>query len=161
MKDKYRRSIGFALTRLARLHRQRNLQLLGKLGLHPGQDEVLRLLGEYEAMAMGDLAEGLGVRAPTATKTVARLAAQGLIEREDTGGDGRVVRVKLTGQGATRALEIAGFWKGIEDEMLQGLDGKDRRRLRKGLRRAARNLAAAGGVEPGEDEDEDGEAAAP
>ncbi len=159
MKETYRRSISFHLARLAKLQTARTRQLLGGADLHPGQDHVLRALAEHGAMTMGELAEALGVRAPTATKAISRLAGQGLVERAAAGADGRVVKVSLTETGAALAEKTAGVWAQVETEMLGEFDGKELRRLRKGLRRAGRNLAKAGGIsldgtEPDTEDDE-------
>ena len=56
--------------------------------------------------------------------------------------DARIVRVTLTDAGKERAAAIAGLWEEVETELLDDLDGKDRKRLRKLLRKTARNLAA-------------------
>lgn len=92
-------------------------------------------------MSMGELAAILQVRPPTASKTVSRLSAMGLVARQDRDRDGRVVRVALTQAGQDRAEAITELWDEVEDELLAGLDGKDRKRLRKLLRKVGRNLA--------------------
>lgn len=141
MKDPIRKSVGWALVHTSRLHRTRVGERLAALGLFPGQEQVLQALSGTEAMTMGDLAELLRVKPPTASKTIARLSAQGLVARHTEPGDARVVRVRLTEEGIARAASIAHLWDEVEAELLEGFDGKDRKRLRKLLRRAARNLA--------------------
>ncbi len=154
------KSIGWVLMRAARLHRARMGEKLVALGLYPGQEQVLQALaaktdagstGKDDAppsgMSMGELATILQVRPPTASKTVSRLSALGLVARQERDGDGRVVRVALTEEGLARAEAITGLWDAVEDELLGGLDGKDRKRLRKLLRKAARNLARLSAAE--------------
>ena len=77
---------------------------------------------------------------PTASKTVARLAALHLVERHAEPDDARVVRVQLTEEGRRRAEAIERLWDDVEAECLDGFDAKERKRLRK-LRRMAKNLA--------------------
>lgn len=154
------KSISWVLMRAARLHRARMGEKLVALGLYPGQEQVLQALaakteaasaGKDDArpagMSMGELAAILQVRPPTASKTVSRLSALGLVARQERDGDGRVVRVALTEEGLARAQAITGLWDAVEDELLGGLDGKDRKRLRKLLRKAARNLARLSAAE--------------
>jgi DNA-binding MarR family transcriptional regulator len=159
MKHPGEKSVGWVLMRAARLHRSRMGEKLVALGLYPGQEQVLQALATRSAdkdagkagsadgenappgMSMGELAAILQVRPPTASKTVSRLSAMGLVARQDRAGDGRVVRVALTEAGRARAEAITGLWDEVEDELLAGLDGKDRKRLRKLLRKAGRNLA--------------------
>lgn len=58
-----------------------------------------------------------------------------------------IIRVTLTEAGLERAAAIAGLWEEVETELLDDLDSKDRKRLRKLLRKAARNLAARDGAD--------------
>lgn len=162
MKDPVQKTIGYRLTHTARLQKALSARLLAALGLFPGQESVLKLLCEADGRTMGDLASALRVRPPTASKTVARLTTQGLVERRATDGDGRLVRVFLTDAGRERGASIDNVWDQLEAEMVLGLDSKEKKRLRKLLRKVEKNLAlrlgADGGLddeaEPG-DEDED------
>lgn len=162
MKDPVEKTIGYRLTHTARLQKALAARLLSELGLFPGQESVLKLLLEQDGRTMGDLANALRVRPPTASKTIARLTTQGLVERKATDGDGRLVRVFLTDIGRERGGSIDRIWEMMENEMVGGLDNKERKRLRKLLRKVERSLAerlgAVGGVdddpEAAEDEDE-------
>jgi DNA-binding MarR family transcriptional regulator len=148
MKHPGARSVGWALVQAARLHRGRMGDKLAELGLFAGQEQVLQALAASGLMTMGELATILRVRPPTASKTVSRLAAMHLVERHAQPDDGRVVRVKLTEEGQRKAAAIALLWDEVEKEFLGGFDGKERKRLRKLLRKAARNMADASGVDP-------------
>ena len=148
------KSVGWALVQAARLHRSRMGDKLGQLGLFAGQEQVLQALATAGLMTMGELAAVLKVRPPTASKTVSRLAALRLVERHAEPGDARVVRVRLTDEGQRRAAEIEDLWDDVEAELLAGFDGKERKRLRKLLRLAAKNLAAVTGAATDGFEDE-------
>ena len=141
------KSVGWALVQASRLHRSRTGDKLSELGLFAGQEQVLQALGNSGPMTMGELAAILRVRPPTASKTVSRLSALKLVERHTEPGDARVVRVKLTKEGKRRAAAIDSLWNEVEGELLQGFDNKDRKRLRKLLRRAAKNLAGLTGAD--------------
>lgn len=140
------KSVGWALVQAARLHRSRIGDRLAGLGLFAGQEQVVQVLAASGTMTMGDLAAMLRVRPPTASKTISRLAALGFVERRAESGDGRIVRVRLTDAGLAKAEAIERLWSDVEAELLAGFDGKERRRLRKLLRKAARGLAEAAGV---------------
>jgi DNA-binding MarR family transcriptional regulator len=148
MKHPGAKSVGWALVQAARLHRGRMGDKLADLGLFAGQEQVLQALSSAGAMTMGELATVLRVRPPTASKTISRLAALNLVERHAEPDDARVVRVKLTEEGLKRAAAIEALWDDVEKELLGGFDSKDRKRLRKMLRRAARNLAEVSGADP-------------
>ncbi|MFG1301178.1 MarR family transcriptional regulator [Xanthobacter sp. V3C-3] len=155
MKDPVQKSIGYRLTHTARLQKALSARLLATLGLFPGQEAVLKLLSEQDGRTMGDLAAALRVRPPTASKTIARLTSQGLVERRATDGDGRLVRVFLTAAGRERSASIDGVWDQLEAEMVAGLDSKERKRLRKLLRKVEKNLAQRLGADGGLDDEGD------
>lgn len=140
------KSVGWALVQAARLHRARIGDRLASLNLFAGQEQVVQALAAAGTMTMGDLAATLRVRPPTASKTISRLAALGFVERRAEAGDGRIVRVRLTETGLAKAEAIERIWDEVEAELLAGFDNKERRRLRKLLRKVARNLADASGV---------------
>lgn len=155
------KSVGWALVQASRLHRSRTGDKLSELGLFAGQEQVLQALANTGPMTMGELAAILRVRPPTASKTVSRLSALKLVERHTEPGDARVVRVKLTKDGKRKAAAIVAIWDEVEAELLEGFDPKDRKRLRKLLRKAAKNLARITGadqsgfeVEPDDELDE-------
>ncbi|MGO4573507.1 MarR family winged helix-turn-helix transcriptional regulator [Microvirga sp. 2TAF3] len=142
------KSVGWSLVQAARLHRSRTGDKLSELGLFAGQEQVLQALANSGTMTMGDLALILRVRPPTASKTISRLSSLKLVERHTEPGDARVVRVKLTKEGKKKAAAINALWDEVEDELLAGFDNKDRKRLRKLLRKAAKNLASITGADP-------------
>jgi len=141
------KTVGWVLVQTARLHRGRMGDKLAGLDLFPGQEQVLQALASEGKMTMGELASILRVRPPTASKTVSRLAALNLIERHTEIGDARVVSVKLTREGRRKAAAIEELWNEVEEELLTDFDQKDRKRLRKLLKRAAKNLARLAGAD--------------
>jgi DNA-binding MarR family transcriptional regulator len=147
MKHPEAKSVGWALVQAARLHRGRMGDRLGEIGLFAGQEQVLQALAASGLMTMGELTNLLRVRPPTASKTVSRLAAQRLVERHAEPDDARIVRVQLTDEGQRKAQAIAQLWDEVEAELLDGFDARDRKRLRKLLRKVAKNLADVSGAD--------------
>lgn len=146
-KTPHAKTVGYALLHAARLHRVRMAQLLQELGLFPGQEQVLTALLVEDGRTMSDLADVLRVRPPTVSKTIGRLVAQGFVERRAAVGDARLVRVNLTEEGRRKAIAVEAVWRVLESETVERLGGKDRKRLRKGLRLMARSLTEAVGGE--------------
>lgn len=140
MKHPAEKSLGWILVQTARAHRSRVGARLSEIGLYAGQEQALQALASSGPLTMGDLASFLHVRPPTASKTVSRLTDLGLIERMEEHRDGRVVRVKLTGKGLSKAQEIDRICAELEIELLAGFDLKDRKKLRKLLQRVVCNL---------------------
>jgi DNA-binding MarR family transcriptional regulator len=138
----YRKTITYRLAQAAKAHRSRSGAHLSRIGLHPGQESVLKALADLDGQTMSQLAQILAVQPPTVTKMITRLAGQGLVRRAASESDGRLARVYLTEVGQERIEDIDTAWKRLEKEALAGLDDKDRKRLRRLLREIERNLSA-------------------
>lgn len=158
----HRKSVTYRLVQAARVQRTRAAVHLGRIGLHPGQEVVLKALAERDGQSMSELAAELAVQPPTVTKMISRLGAQGLLTRQTSSTDGRLARVFLTEAGRERAASVDIVWKRVEKETLAGLDEKDRKRLKKLLRQIEKNLlpsSTAGHDDEEDDEPAEGEAA--
>jgi MarR family transcriptional regulator, organic hydroperoxide resistance regulator len=145
--------VAHALTRAARRHRAAIAAELAELGLFPGQEQVVRFLAGHDDASMSEIAEELGVRPPTASKMIARLVTQGFLDRQDSKDDQRMIQVRLSASGRERAGGVERALAKVETRMTDGLDAKDLRRLRKLLRRVARNLGDPGDGMPENDDD--------
>ena len=161
MSFNHRKSVTHRLVQAARVHRTRAAVHLGRIGLHPGQEAVLKALADKDGQSMSELAAELAVQPPTVTKMISRLGAQGLLTRQTSSSDGRLARVFLTDIGRERAASVDQVWKRVEKEALAGLDDKERKRLKKLLRHIEKNLAPATAVHADEDDDEPAAETAP
>ena len=115
-------------------------------GLYAGQDAVLLKLAEEDGLPPGILAQRLGVRPPTITKTITRLQNQGFVVKKASETDQRQSHVYLTPQGIEAIRIIEKSIKKTEKDMLKGLDKKERKAFLKMLVRIENNLAARGSV---------------
>ncbi|HEX2147330.1 MAG TPA: MarR family winged helix-turn-helix transcriptional regulator, partial [Pseudorhizobium sp.] len=95
-----------AVTQAARSLRTALSRSLAQSGLYAGQDGVILALAEQDGLTAGQLADRLGVKAPTMTRTIGRLEAQGFVARGDDGSDGRLTKVFLTSQGQATVEQI-------------------------------------------------------
>ncbi len=134
------KDVGQALTLAARRHRAYTAVLLADIGLFPGQDQVLQLLMELDGVTMTAIADALRIKPPTASKMIARMAAQGLLERRGTDDDARKVAVFITDEGRSRIDDLRKTARKVEKQALSGFDDKDIRRLRRLLKKLAKNL---------------------
>src|SRR3954469_16942154 len=98
-----------ALTQAARSMRTVLSRNLLESGLYAGQDGVILSLAESDGMTAGGLAQRLGVKAPTMTRTIGRMEAQGFLERKPDAEDARLTKVYLTelGRGSVEGIEMA------------------------------------------------------
>lgn len=111
-------------------------------GLYAGQDAVLLQLAQEDGLPPGVLAQRLGVRPPTITKTVSRLQAQGFVSRQASDSDQRQSHIFLTDRGHDVILIIEKLVRRTEKDCLRGFEKKERRLLVKLLTRIERNLDA-------------------
>lgn len=77
----HRKTATFWLSQAARAHRVSFGAELSKLGLHAGQELVLKILSDEGPQTMSALSTKLSVQPPTVTKTITRLTAQGFVKR--------------------------------------------------------------------------------
>jgi MarR family transcriptional regulator, organic hydroperoxide resistance regulator len=138
----HRRTVTHRLSQAAHAYRVRSGGQLSRIGLHSGQESLLKSLSTDDGMSMSDLAASLGVQPPTITKMISRLAAQDYVERRASTGDARQAEVFLTERGRRAIATIDKVWKRIEKAALADIEDKDRKRLRKLLRQVERNLGA-------------------
>jgi DNA-binding MarR family transcriptional regulator len=149
----HRRTITHRLAQAAHAYRVRAGGQLARIGLHSGQENLLKSLSAEDGMSMSDLAASLGVQPPTVTKMISRLAAQDYVERRPSSGDGRQADVFLTERGRRAIAAIDKVWKRTEKAALADIDDKDRKRLRKLLRQIERNLGGKVGLRAAENDE--------
>ena len=155
MPFQHSKSTTHSLAQAAKAQRARSGVHLSSLGLHPGQELVLKALADSDGLTMSEIAAALGVQPPTVTKMVTRLAAYGFVVRQTSPTDGRLARVFLTEPGRAIIADVDKKLKRLEKEALAGLDDKERKRLRKYLRKIEKNLQAANGTPVDNDRDEE------
>ncbi len=149
----YKKSITFRLVQAAKAQRARSGSHLMRIGLHPGQELVLKVLADSDGRTMSQLALALGVQPPTVTKMVTRLSSQGYVLRKVSDTDGRLARVFLTDEGRALVVFVDKAWKRLEREAMSGLDDKDRKKLRKLLRQVEKNLSLSVDDDPEHESD--------
>jgi DNA-binding MarR family transcriptional regulator len=98
-----------------------------------GQARTLIHLSVAGRRRMGELAEDLGVKLPTATRIVDRLVERNLVARSSSEKDRRVVWVQATDEGLAIAHAARRFRRGIMADRLNRLDGPQREALLQAL----------------------------
>lgn len=131
---------------IARVNRIHMAKELAGTGLYPGQEGVIEVLGAEGKLTPSEIAERLGVRPPTITKTISRLEEQGFVERTKSATDARQVHIRLTDEGKNLLKVIKKAMKRTEKRILAGLKKKDRRELQTILADIARSIAYETGV---------------
>jgi DNA-binding MarR family transcriptional regulator len=120
-------------------------------GFYAGQDQIMLALAREDGQTPGALAERLGVRPPTITKTINRLQAQGFLEKRASNADARQAHIFLTDMGRQAIQSIEKSLRKTEKQALKGLDKKEQKALFKALARIEANLSS-GAPRPSDDE---------
>jgi len=138
------------------LHRQQDLGLLiaaarrrlkqvsaahvRRFGLSPAQFWVFLTIAENRGLSLCDLSEGLGIDAPTASRTVAALTAHRLVRIGGRADDRRRHRLTLTPRGAAFARELRPVALELRAAVVRGFSAAEREQLRALLSRVIENL---------------------
>jgi MarR family transcriptional regulator, organic hydroperoxide resistance regulator len=87
---------------------------LAALGLSPSEQNVLAVLADQQARAVGAIAHATGTKPTTLTSVLDRLAARGLLVRELDPADRRSFRISLTKSGRQAAAAVHEAVTGLE-----------------------------------------------
>ena len=91
--------LNLVVRRLAHRYRQLAAHHLGTIGLQPGQEALLLVLGERKQCSQAELAAALDVEPPTVSSMVTKLEAAGTLSRTPSSADRRQAVVRLTPAG--------------------------------------------------------------
>jgi DNA-binding MarR family transcriptional regulator len=109
---------------------------LDSVGLTPALFALLNVIGAREGAIQQELGSALGIDPSTMVSLIDRLEGAGLAKRRPSPKDRRAREVTITAKGR-RALERGRDAAAqVEDEVLRGLSGAERRQLVTLLRRA-------------------------
>lgn len=122
--------------RLWRVSHTRTAEALESLGLTTALFALLNVLATREGAIQQELGSALGVDPSTMVSLIDQLETAGLAKRRPRPTDRRAREVVITPKGR-RALEQARHLAAhVEDEVLRGLSGPERRQMLALLRRA-------------------------
>lgn len=131
-----------ALTQAARSMRTVLTRSLADSGLYAGQDSVILALAEEDGLPAGSLAQKLGVKAPTITRTIGRMEAQGFVERRADAEDARLTKVYLTESGRNTVSQINASALACDSLATRGFSEKEIRVMVRLLKTIDGNLQA-------------------
>jgi DNA-binding MarR family transcriptional regulator len=136
------------VAQVAKLHRQRADDLLNEIGLHVGQEMMLRALWDRGGVAQTELAREFGVQLATVTNARRRLERNGIVKRAPDAADQRVSLVFLTNEGRERRAAVEEKWSRLERESFAGLSGSEQELIRDLLSRVHHNLSTRNPGQP-------------
>lgn len=146
LKEPLPRRISTGLAKIGMALRSKAWRGAGPARLTPTQGQALLLLrGAAQPLRLDDVADGLGVTAPTASDAVAALVAKGLVGRARAADDHRAVALKPTPEGIALADQVAD-WPDFLSRALNTLDASEQTAFLRSLMKIIRGLQEAGDI---------------
>ena len=102
---------------------------LHRAGISMAHLQILWLVNEHGPLPVSRLADLLGVAVPNATGLVDRMEQRGLVVRDRTADDRRVVRVSATDAGRDIADEVDGWRSAMLDRLFSHFETTDLARV--------------------------------
>jgi MarR family transcriptional regulator for hemolysin len=116
---------------------------LALVGITLRQWEVLAWLSTRGASSQAEIAEGLGIEAPTLAGIVNRMERDGWLERKACSNDRRKNQLFATVQADAVWNRAVQECNAMRDQMISGLSQDDLKRFKRTCERIRENLAAA------------------
>ena len=117
----FENTVSFLLAKLSVAHRNLTEKAANRAGLHIGQVFVLFELWKEDGQRQIDLAQKLGLAAPTVNKILGGLLGNDFVTRERYEDDARSTRIFLTQKGLDVRSELEGEWELLETRTIAGL----------------------------------------
>lgn len=133
-------SLGYVLAAVCRQIRREAHAHFEGLGLHRGQNFILRILWEEEGLSQSELADRLGLSPATITNALQNMEKADLVRREQDAEDQRISRVYLTESGEAIRSRAEVLWQALEDRAFGGLSAEEHAQLHALLLRVRDNL---------------------
>ena len=127
---------GQLLFRLWRVSHTRTAQALESLGLTTALFALLNVLGTHEGAIQQEIGAAMGIDPSTMVSLVDQLEAAGLAKRRPRPTDRRAREVVITPKGRRVLEQARRLATQVEDGVLRGLTGAERRQVLALLRRA-------------------------
>ncbi|MER6590693.1 MarR family winged helix-turn-helix transcriptional regulator [Micromonospora purpureochromogenes] len=134
--------ISHAIFRLARTHRMLAGQLLRDVGLHPGQELLMKRLWESGPQRQTDLADEFDTDSASMTRTVQRLERAGYVRRVPDPDDRRATRVEPTPASLVLRKQVERIWEDLERRTVGDMTPAEQREALRVMHQLEDNLTA-------------------
>lgn len=122
------------------LFQKKAIVKLAEVGLTPGQPKILDYLKKHNGCMQKEIAHGCQIDPATTTGVLSRMEEKGLIERRIMNGNHRSSYVFMTNKGNELAKNVCEIFQQLEEEVLGGIDEKERRQFLETLYRICANM---------------------
>jgi DNA-binding MarR family transcriptional regulator len=140
-------SVGFLIASLrTRIFKAVDIEM-GKLGFTSAQWAILRHVAATEPPTAAELCRQLNYDTGSMTRMLARLERKGVIKREPSASDRRIVRLRLTASGRKLHPKLREVVIRVLNHLTQGMAADEVHQLNEQLKRMRTNLQAAYGTD--------------
>lgn len=146
----FEKTVSFLLAKVTTVFRNTLERRMAVISLHSGQVFLLLELWKQDELRQVDLAERLGLSAPTVNKMLKGLIEINLVTRRRLDDDARSTRICLTKTGLLMRRDVEAQWLEMDQTILAGLTATEQLVL-PDLLGKLRNILIG---KPAEDEDE-------
>ena len=140
MEENWDQKLGFLMHDVSRLRRIVFDALMKPTGVTRSQWWVLAYLSRHDGMTQSDLASILELGKAALGGIIDRLESSGLVMRNPDPIDRRIKRIHLISSGKLRIKEMQSLSHDLSEEILEGLDEKERLHLAQMLNVVKKNL---------------------
>jgi DNA-binding MarR family transcriptional regulator len=135
-------SLGYLINRAARAMAYALGQRLRDHGVQIGQWAVLMFLWAEDGRTQAELSRVVAIEPATMVRTLDRMARDGLVRREPDRRDRRLIRIRLTPQGAALRDVLVPEAVAVNAQVARGMSAREQMLLRELLRRLISLLIA-------------------
>lgn len=139
-KSRAKLRLTYVIGSLDRILRRRMTEALAPQGLTLAQFTAMSVLDARGQASNAQLAERSFITPQSANEVMAAMVARGWVTREADPSHGRIVLLQLTDEGRAVLSECEGIIRGIEKQMLTGLDDTQAAAAQHMLEICVRNL---------------------
>lgn len=139
----WQEKVGWLIARTRRGIKQEVWRRLRPYGITPPQFGVLLTIQHQSQISVCELAQQIGIDAPTACRIVRNLQDRALIQAKTDPEDRRRFRLQLTDAGAELASKLDDVAKSLNEAIERGLSASERTTLRSALAKIIANMEQA------------------
>lgn len=138
--EKYKNDFNFVCHYFTKLMAKHFFDLLGEIGVFPGQPPVLRALYKNGECNQNEICRMINIKPGTMTDILKRMEKSGLIQRKPSKNDMRFIIVSLTDKGKETSEKVFEIQKKLEDDCFKGFNKEEKDMFISYLRRINENL---------------------
>jgi len=115
--------------------------MMEDLGINPGQAWLLDVVSRFGPIKQVETASILNVKLPAVSRMVKGMQRDGLVNRDRSKVDDRIVLLTLSAKGESFIPAIRDAWNNVEEEMMKGFSKEEKQQFKQHMVKAATNLS--------------------